>query len=565
MPIRLQQYLSRFRHDRRGNVAVIFTIAAIPLISAIGCAVDYSQATRMKAKLQSAADAASIAALSQQSPGFLAASVMTGNGSVAAGVTDATNVFNANMDGITGYQNLVKNITVTKTGIKLAANVTFTADVPTTFLRVINYTKLSVTGLSSSASTLPPYLDFYLTLDVSGSMGLPSTSSEQARLGAVNPDNWVQYRTGTPAVGCTLACHFEPRNSACIDPPVTAPTAPPANPPTSTNSYTQQYNTNNYCMGYIYSRVGQTALKNLLNQASTPSVRKQVPGLPIAMLPDLNNSVVPGVNNSLITGNPKSLPYSLTAVASCPTPGTDSCIQLRLDAVGYAVNQLFITANNEKKVANQFRVGLYPFIYKLYSYFALTSSINGSASTPGTINYAAANLASLLDTNMNSNLGSGGTHIDRALNSVNGLISGGSGTVGDGSTPSTPQPYVFLVTDGAQDNQTKGVPNGSWAGSNRATVVNNPSNAYPNACQALKDRGIIVSVLYIPYQPVYPVVTTFAGNEDTYANNNIPFIAPSLQACASPGFFYTANTPDDITNVLNLMFQHALQTAHITN
>ena len=130
-------------------------------------------ATRMKAKLQSAADAASIAALSQKSPGFLAASVMTGNGTVAAGVTDATNVFNANMDGITGYQNLVtKDIAVTKTGIKLAASVTFTADVPTTFLKVINYSKLTVSGLSSSAATLPPYLDFYLTLDVSGSMGL---------------------------------------------------------------------------------------------------------------------------------------------------------------------------------------------------------------------------------------------------------------------------------------------------------------------------------------------------------------------------------------------------------
>src|SRR3954464_7516329 len=93
----------RFRSDQRGNIAVIFALACIPLISAIGCAVDYSMATRMKAKLQSAADAASIAALSQKSPGYLAASVITGNGTVDAGVTDATNVFNANMNGITGY------------------------------------------------------------------------------------------------------------------------------------------------------------------------------------------------------------------------------------------------------------------------------------------------------------------------------------------------------------------------------------------------------------------------------------------------------------------------------
>ena len=565
MPIRLQQYVSRFRRDKRGNVAIIFAIAAIPLISAIGCAVDYSMATRMKAKLQSAADAASIAALSQKSPGFLAASAMTGNGSVAAGVTDATNVFNANMDGITGFQNLNKDIAVTKTGIKLAASVTFSAEVPTTFLKVINYSKLTVSGLSSSAATLPPYLDFYLTLDVSGSMGLPSTPAEQDRLGRINPDNWVQYRTAS-GVSCTLACHFAPQNSACKDPPVTAPTAPPANPATTTSSYTQQYNTNNYCMGYIYSRVNQTALNNLINQNSTVAIPKQKPGLPVAMLADLNNTVTPGANNSLITGNSKSKPYSLTAVSSCPTDGTDNCIQLRLDAVGYAVNQLFITANAAKKVDNQFRIGLYPFIRYLYSYFPLTSSINGSATSSGTINYAAANLATLLDTNMDTNLGSGGTHIDTALTSVNTLISGGTGAVGDGSTPSTPQPYVFLVTDGAQDNQVKGVPNGSWSGSNRATTIDNQGAlATVPSCETLKGRGVIVSVLYIPYQPVSPVVTTFAGNEDTYANNNIPYIPASLKKCASPGFFYTANSPTDITAALNAMFNHALQTAHITN
>jgi hypothetical protein len=239
---------------------------------------------------------------------------------------------------------------------------------------------------------------------------------------------------------------------------------------------------------------------------------------------------------------------------------------LRLDAVGYAVNQLFVTANASAKVTNQFRIGLYPFIQKLYSYFPLTTAINGSSTTSGTINYAAANLATLLDTNMDSNLGSGGTHIDTALTSVNGLILSGTGAVGDGSTPSTPQPYVFLVTDGAQDNQTKGVPNGSWAGSNHATTIDKQNTlATVPQCETLKGRGVIVSVLYIPYQTVSPVVTTFAGNEDTYANNNIPFISDSLKKCASPGFFYTANSPTDIAAALNAMFNHALQTAHITN
>src|SRR5437879_1359046 len=400
----------------------------------------------MKAKLQTAADAASIAALSQKSPGFIAASVMTGNGSVTDGVDDANNVFDAKMNGITGYQNLVRSSTVTKTGIRLAASVTFTADVPVSFLGVIGIRQLTVTGASSSAATLPPYLDFYLTLDVSGSMGLPSTPAEQTRLGKINPDNWVQYRTAS-GVSCTLACHFAPQKSACVDPPVTSPAAPAANPPTTTSSYTQQYNTNGYCMGYIYSRVGQTALNNLITANSVAGALKQKPGLPTTMLPDLNNSVTPGTPNSLIKGNSKSRADSLTAVSSCPTDGTDDCIQLRLDAVGYAVNQLFVTANASAKVTNQFRIGLYPFIQKLYAYFPLTSAINGSSTNSSTINYAAANLAALLDTNMDANLGSGGTHIDTALTSFNGLLSGVSGAVGRASPATNPEAYVFTVSD----------------------------------------------------------------------------------------------------------------------
>jgi hypothetical protein len=208
-------------------------------------------------------------------------------------------------------------------------------------------------------------------------------------------------------------------------------------------------------------------------------------------------------------------------------------------------------------VANQFRIGLYPFIQDLYAYFALTSSINGSPTNPSTINYAAANLASQLDTNTNANLGSGGTHIDTSLTTLNGLIK----SVGDGSASNKTLPYIFLVTDGAQDPQTKALnQSGGWAGSNHATVID-PTKE----CATIKSRGIIISVLYIPYQPIQNPNASFAGNEDGFANANIPYIPASLQGCASPNFFFTANTPADITTALNAMFKQALVTAHITN
>src|SRR6202012_2686205 len=139
-------------------------------------------------------------------------------------------------------------------------------------------------------------------------------------------------------------------------------------------------------------------------------------------------------------------------------------------AVGVAVNGLLASANDPKYLIlpNQFRVGLYPYIQSLYStYFPLTSSTNGNPNTPGTINNAAANLATLLDTNTNANLGSGGTNQDAALQAMNSLIT----RVGSGGASNNTLPYVFIVTDGAVTPQTKGVPNGNWGGSNHDTGI----------------------------------------------------------------------------------------------
>jgi hypothetical protein len=247
---------------------------------------------------------------------------MTSDGSIAAGVTDANNVFDGNMATIGGYTNLQRTTTVTKTGIKLKSNVVFQADVPMTFMKVIGIQTMTVKGSSTSSASLPPYLDFYLMLDVSGSMGLPSTDAEQTRLSQVNPDDFSVYSNG-----CTFACHFQ-ASGACSNPAV----GQNANPPGVTSPINSAYPTNNYCLGYLISRVSQAGYKGLLQ--TTANYPMKGVQLPAAILANANSTVTPGVPNSLLTGNSKSQPNSLTAVTSCPTEGTDACIQLRADAVG---------------------------------------------------------------------------------------------------------------------------------------------------------------------------------------------------------------------------------------
>jgi hypothetical protein len=90
-----------------------------------------------------------------------------------------------------------------------------------------------------------------------------------------------------------------------------------------------------YCQGFIISRLG-----------TTPS------------------SITSGTNST----NGSKVNWTNPQVSSCASPGTTSCIQLRLDAVGYAVNALLLKANStegQDGITNQFRVGLYPFIQNL--------------------------------------------------------------------------------------------------------------------------------------------------------------------------------------------------------
>ncbi|MGB6536204.1 MAG: pilus assembly protein TadG-related protein [Xanthobacteraceae bacterium] len=508
---RLRSRLASFRGNTRGNVAIICALCAIPLVSAVGCVIDYSMASLVKTKLQAAADAATVASVSFNSSIIPTAQGMSGNGSISGGSTQVVNYFNANLSSApadTGYTGLTSTATVSKSGMVLTAGLTFSAQVPTYFMGILGFKNISISGSSTASYTLPTYIDFYLMVDVSGSMSFPATTSEQTRLMDVNPDNYGQYPSG-----CTFACHFTAQGACSQSEQGSTPSV----------GSTTNPKPGGYCQGFIISRLGTTPASGTLTAAN--------------------------VN------------WSNTQVSSCPNSGTTSCIELRADAVGYAVNELLATAASSEIVSNQFRVGLYPFIQYLYSYFPLTNSLSGSPTTSGTINYAAANLASLLDTGANSNLGSGGTHFENALPSMSTLIT----SVGTGANSSNTLPYVFLITDGSQDCQTQW--NGSWSGtgSSCSPYYNSSTTVNTSWCTPLKNRGITIAILYIPYETIQDANSSFANNEDGYANSNIPNIPAALEACASPNFYYTASTPADINSALIAMFEQAVSTAHLTD
>jgi Flp pilus assembly protein TadG len=80
MPSFLSLALSRpLARCRKGNVALITALAAIPLIGAVGLAIDYTRALQFKTSLQGAVDSAALAGASLLSTSTNSASTMAGN------------------------------------------------------------------------------------------------------------------------------------------------------------------------------------------------------------------------------------------------------------------------------------------------------------------------------------------------------------------------------------------------------------------------------------------------------------------------------------------------------
>jgi Flp pilus assembly protein TadG len=187
--------INRFRRDKSGNVAVIFTLALVPTLSAMGCAIDYSRASQLRSKLQTAADSASVGSVAKNSAAFIAAGTMTSDGPIAAGVTDANNIFNGNVANVSGYTLNSLASTVNKTGSSVNSTVTFSATIPTTFMGVVGKSAMTVGGTSTSIATMPLYVDFYLLLDNSPSMGVGATPADVATMVSHTSDS------------CAFACH----------------------------------------------------------------------------------------------------------------------------------------------------------------------------------------------------------------------------------------------------------------------------------------------------------------------------------------------------------------------
>ena len=160
MPNRLTSLLAglhRLVQQSQGNVAIIFGLAAIPVVIAAGMAIDVGRAYAVKVRLGAALDAAALAVGSES------------NQTQSQLSTDLQSYFNANFPATP----LATNVTVTPVPADAdltAATVNFRAQatVPMTVMQLAGIDNITVSVTSQTKKTAG--LEVALVLDNTGSM-----------------------------------------------------------------------------------------------------------------------------------------------------------------------------------------------------------------------------------------------------------------------------------------------------------------------------------------------------------------------------------------------------------
>ena len=194
MRVSLKNRLRGFVKSRHGNVAMMFALSSPVILMGIAVAVDFSDASIVHSKLNAAADAAALAALTP--------AMMQQTNDAAAAAADAMFDAQANALGsvITSVVSRGASISNPNGVTSRQVDFTYTVQINSLLGSILGQSlvnPVTVHGESVAQATVPPNINFYLLLDNSPSMSLPSTN-----------DGVAQMQNLTAMQGnCAFACH----------------------------------------------------------------------------------------------------------------------------------------------------------------------------------------------------------------------------------------------------------------------------------------------------------------------------------------------------------------------
>jgi Flp pilus assembly protein TadG len=224
---RVAAALSRVRRsalptDRRATIAIIFALAAIPLLGLVGLAVDFGFATQAKSQLSLAADAAAM-----QATVTAANAYNTGGADLAQaedlGQTAGLSWFTVQSGSLIDSASPppAPSIAITYNAGVFTTTLTYQVSVSTYFGRMFGVSSIAESGTSQAVISLGTFIDVSFLLDNSSSMTIASTQAGINKLNALTNAYSGQYPpalVGSPPTPpspyfpplqpCAFACHW---------------------------------------------------------------------------------------------------------------------------------------------------------------------------------------------------------------------------------------------------------------------------------------------------------------------------------------------------------------------
>lgn len=202
---RLPAPLRRLMSDRRGVVALNFGLMLLPMLGAIGLAIDFGNIMTARTKAQMAADAAAL-----QASGVARDLLKTSDGSasstaaaLAEGKKRGEALFRAHAVAA-GLDSYTLSLTLTRNGQTIETRTAFSVETKTFIGKVFGRTAFGAVGEAVAASSMPTYSDVYLALDISQSMGIASTQDGMNTLFAARVKKLDGAMVPTE---CVFGCH----------------------------------------------------------------------------------------------------------------------------------------------------------------------------------------------------------------------------------------------------------------------------------------------------------------------------------------------------------------------
>ncbi len=203
----MRNIVLRLKRARRGNVALLTALLALPLVGLTGLAIDFGNATLARARLDAASDSAALLATTVASSQSLAGAA---NSTVTAQAA-ALQRFKAEAASQPNVTLGPVAVSVFNSGALFTSKVTYQGAYQTYFGSLFGVGQIALGGGSASSLSLNPFVDIEILMDVSSSMTIAATQNDvnsmQALTAAYVPSGPVP---GNVVVGeaCAFACHW---------------------------------------------------------------------------------------------------------------------------------------------------------------------------------------------------------------------------------------------------------------------------------------------------------------------------------------------------------------------